>query len=68
MLNSTMGLKCASLAGGGTVSVTLGAVFYYLAQNRAAYVRLQNEIEELHSKGFLSAVPTHEQTLGVPYL
>ncbi|KAL9619348.1 MAG: hypothetical protein Q9160_006028 [Pyrenula sp. 1 TL-2023] len=56
------------LAGGGTVSVTLGAIFYHLMKSPSAYQKLRNEIDHQDQKGLLSPIPSHEQTLAMPYL
>ena len=61
-------LTCSSVAGGGTVAITLGAVFYYLMKSPAAYNTLRKEIDKHDIAGCLSSIPTHEQTLEIPYL
>lgn len=61
-------LTLFSVAGGGTVAIVLGAIFYYLMKDPAAYGRLRAEIDTHDRAGRLSSIPTHDQTFEMPYL
>ena len=61
-------LTSDSVAGGGTVAITLGAILYYLMKSPVTYTNLREEIDRQDRAGLFSTIPTHEQTLELPYL
>lgn len=56
------------LAGADTISVALGAIFYYVVTHTAVHKKLLEEIEHASNRGELSDMVTYEESQKLPYL
>ncbi|RVX65790.1 hypothetical protein B0A52_10321 [Exophiala mesophila] len=56
------------LAGADTISVALGAIFYYIVRHDAVKNKLMKELDGASERGELSDLITYEESLRLPYL